>query len=161
MTNGVRVVTNSDSNYRTAWRKAKVPSRCRTVRAVVRGEEALFFEVGKISWDLAWKMIEQNQMHAKNLIGRVAIRAASMPKLCDCWENEKCDRRKRNILLKEKKYACWGRLRRGSGSRGSAAQPRAPPRNLNWKVRYRTFPWFFSQMSKLYRARSLHAKFCK
>ena len=26
---------------------------------------------------------------------------------------------------------------------------------LSWKVRYRTFPWFFSQMSKLYRARSL------
>ena len=27
--------------------------------------------------------------------------------------------------------------------------------DLSWKVRYRTFPWFFSQMSKLYRARSL------
>ena len=26
---------------------------------------------------------------------------------------------------------------------------------LSWKVRYRTFLWFFSQMSKLYRARSL------
>ena len=26
---------------------------------------------------------------------------------------------------------------------------------LSWKVRYRTIPWFFSQMSKLYRARSL------
>ena len=27
--------------------------------------------------------------------------------------------------------------------------------DLSWKVRYRTFPWFFSQTSKLYRARSL------
>ena len=27
--------------------------------------------------------------------------------------------------------------------------------DLSWKVRYRTFPWFFSQMSKLYKARSL------
>ena len=26
--------------------------------------------------------------------------------------------------------------------------------NLSWKVRYRTFLWFFRQMSKLYRARS-------
>ena len=33
--------------------------------------------------------------------------------------------------------------------RGAAGAP------LSWKVRYRTFPWFFSQMSKLYRARSL------
>ena len=38
---------------------------------------------------------------------------------------------------------------------------RASPRwlrtigNLSWKVRYRTFPWFFIQMIKLYKARSL------
>ena len=30
-----------------------------------------------------------------------------------------------------------------------------PSQNLNWKVRYRTFLWFFSQVSKLYRAPSL------
>ena len=29
------------------------------------------------------------------------------------------------------------------------------PRHLSWKVRYRTFLWFFIQMSKLYKARSL------
>ena len=33
--------------------------------------------------------------------------------------------------------------------------PRERREDLSWKVRYRTFPWFFSQMSKLYRARSL------
>ena len=36
---------------------------------------------------------------------------------------------------------------RGRSLRGS------PP--LSWKVRYRTFHWFFSQMIKLYKARSL------
>ena len=34
-----------------------------------------------------------------------------------------------------------------------AGAPDGP--DLSWKVRYRTIRWFFSQMSKLYRARSL------
>ena len=51
-----------------------------------------------------------------------------------------------------------------SGARGptpltrrptSRASRRPSGRPLSWKVRYRTFLWFFSQMSKLYRARSL------
>ena len=32
--------------------------------------------------------------------------------------------------------------------------PHVDCEDLSWKVRYRTFLWFFSQMSKLYRARS-------
>ena len=38
-----------------------------------------------------------------------------------------------------------------------AQHPRHLPggADLSWKVRYRTVPWFFSQMSKLYRARPL------
>ena len=49
----------------------------------------------------------------------------------------------------------FGEARLGSPRRG--ARPTARPRGsyLSWKVRYRTFPGFFSQMSKLYSARSL------
>ena len=35
-----------------------------------------------------------------------------------------------------------------------SGRPRCEAWNLSWMVRYRTFLWFFSQMSKLYRARS-------
>ena len=45
-----------------------------------------------------------------------------------------------NCFLR-KRSSTWGEPRRSAC--------------LSWKVRYRTFPWFFSQMSKLYRARSL------
>ena len=43
----------------------------------------------------------------------------------------------------------WGDRRSGAPWRLFAGE------DLSCKVRYRTFPWFFSQMSKLYRARSL------
>ena len=62
--------------------------------------------------------------------------------------------------------SCWGsrsgwRCSRSPWRRGSCGCTWAPsgrrsgPPGLSWKVRYRTFPWFFSQMSKFYRARSL------
>ena len=40
-------------------------------------------------------------------------------------------------------------------SAGFQRRSLSPSASLSWKVRYRTFSWFFSQMSKLYRARSL------
>ena len=42
-----------------------------------------------------------------------------------------------------------------SRSAKSKASRCGSPRDLSWKVRYRTYPWLFSPMSKLYRARSL------
>ena len=45
--------------------------------------------------------------------------------------------------------------RRSRSPSGYLGGPRGSTDYLSWKVRYRTFPWFFSQMSKLYRARSL------
>ena len=46
-----------------------------------------------------------------------------------------------------------GDRHRGGGKRGR--RERRQRLRLSWKVRYRTFLWFFSQMIKLYRARSL------
>ena len=48
-----------------------------------------------------------------------------------------------------------GGARRPHPVRPPLALPARRRQHLSWKVRYRTFPWFFSQMNKLYRARSL------
>ena len=58
-------------------------------------------------------------------------------------------------------YRCSRRSRaedRGAKGRCCTRSTYRPTMYLSWKVRYRTFPWFFSQMSKLYRARSLYRR---